>query len=195
MKNLYKNSTASRISVQTLCMTGLFTSIMVIMAPISIPLPLGVPMTLQTFTITFAAIVLGAKYGCFSTLIYLLLGMIGLPVFSNFTGGISCLLGPTGGFLMSFPIMAYLIGLGADLRHLFKGALPFFVILGTAVNYLIGTAVFCALTGSQVAVGISACVIPFIPTAVIKAVLAVVLGLSIRKRIPAILLINKHSND
>lgn len=174
----------SKLSIQELCMTGVLTAVIVIMAQISIPMPLGVPMTMQTFAITLAAVVLGAKLGGLATLVYILLGAAGLPVFAGFSGGFSHFVGPTGGFLISFPIMAFIIGLGIDYRHKFKGAFVTFLILGTIINYVIGVVMFCALTGSTVAVGLSACVLPFIPTAILKAILASVLGFAIRKRLP-----------
>lgn len=185
MEHTHMQPTATpRISVQNLCMTGVLTAVTIILAQISIPMPLGVPMTMQTFAITLAAMVLGSKYGALSSLVYLLLGMVGLPVFSNFTGGISRLVGPTGGFLISFPLMAFLIGLGIEYRRKFRGALVLFVILGTVVNYLFGLAMYCLLTANSFAAGFTACVAPFIPTAIIKAVLAVILGLAIRRRLP-----------
>ena len=94
-----------------LCMIGVVTAVIVIMAQISIPMPLGVPMTMQTFAITLAGIILGSKKGAVASLIYVLLGAVGVPVFANFSGGYQLLVGPTGGFIISFPIMAFIIGL------------------------------------------------------------------------------------
>ena len=93
-------------TIQELCIIGLTTALICVIAPFSFPMPLGVPMTLQSFIIALMAIILGSKRGATATLIYILLGAFGLPVFSNFTGGWQCLIGPTGGFILSFPIMA-----------------------------------------------------------------------------------------
>ena len=95
-----------------LCMIGVVTAVIVIMAQISIPMPLGVPMTMQTFAITLAGIILGSKKGAVASLIYVLLGAVGVPVFANFSGGYQLLVGPTGGFIISFPIMAFIIAFG-----------------------------------------------------------------------------------
>ena len=108
------------------------------------------------------------------------------PVLANFSGGIDKFVGPTGGFLISFPIMAYIIGLGVEHRDAFKGAFPVAVVVGTVVNYIVGVILFVIVAHSTVSVAVSACVLPFIPTAIIKAVLACVLGLNIRKRIPGV---------
>ena len=67
---------------------GIFATITAILAQISIPLPGGVPLTLQTFAVSLAGILLGSKKGFISILVYVLMGAIGLPVFSGFSGGI-----------------------------------------------------------------------------------------------------------
>ena len=177
-----KNTQSSKFSVRDICYTGLFAAVIAVMAQISIPMPLGVPMTMQTFAITLAAVVLGSKLSAMASLVYLILGAVGVPVLASFSGGIDKFVGPTGGFLISFPLMAYIIGLG----NAFKGAFPLAVVVGTVVNYIVGVILFVIVAHSTVAVAISACVLPFIPTAIIKAVLACAIGLNIRKRIPGL---------
>ena len=177
------SASKSRFSVRDICYAGLFAAVIAVMAQISIPMPLGVPMTMQTFAITLAAVVLGSKL---SSLVYLALGAVGVPVLANFSGGFDKFVGPTGGFLISFPLMAYIIGLGVEHRNAFKGAFVTAVVVGTLVNYVVGVALFVVGAHSTIAVGISACVLPFIPTAIIKAVLACAIGLNLRKRIPGL---------
>ena len=162
-------------TIQELCIIGLTTALICVIAPFSLPMPLGVPMTLQSFIITLMAIVLGAKRGATAALIYILLGAFGLPVFSNFTGGWQCLIGPTGGFILSFPIMAYVIGLGSSL---WLG-----ILAGTVINFAFGIAMFCLVTESSFTVGFATCVLPFIPLTIIKWILAYIIGINIRKRI------------
>lgn len=176
----------SKLSVQDICSIAIMTAIMAVMAQISIPMPLGVPMTMQTFAVTLAGVILGSKKGGLSILIYVLLGAVGVPVFAGLSGGLQNLAGPTGGFIISFPIMAYLIGKGMELRKK-KGMFVLFLILGTAANYVIGVIMFCLMMQASVWTGISACVLPFIPTAIIKAVVASVLGLQIHERVGAAL--------
>ena len=158
-------ATKSKFSVRDICYAGLFAAVIAVMAQLSIPMPLGVPMTMQTFAITLA---------------------VGVPVLANFSGGFDKFVGPTGGFLISFPLMAYIIGLGVEHRDAFKGAFVTAVIVGTVVNYVVGVAMFVVVAHSTIAVGITACVLPFIPTAIIKAVLACAIGLNLRKRIPGL---------
>ena len=165
----------AHFNIQELCIIGLSTAVICVIAPFSLPMPLGVPMTLQSFIITLMAIVLGAKRGATAALIYILLGAFGLPVFSNFTGGWQCLIGPTGGFILSFPIMAYVIGLGSSL---WLG-----ILAGTVINFAFGIAMFCLVTESSFTVGFTTCVLPFIPLTIIKWILAYIIGINIRKRI------------
>ena len=167
-------------------MIAIMAAITAVMAQISIPMPLGVPMTMQTFAVTLAAVLLGSKRGGMAMLVYVLLGAIGVPVFAGFSGGIQNLVGPTGGFIISFPIMAYIIGLGVEM-HKKKGMFTLMLILGTIANYVIGVIMFVVVMDSSVMTALSACVIPFIPTAIIKAVVASVLGLQMRKRLTNVL--------
>ena len=169
----------SKMSVRDICYAGLFAAVIAVMAQISIPMPMGVPMTMQTFAITLAAVVLGSKLSTISSLIYIIMGAVGLPVLANFSGGFD-----TGGFLLSFPLMAFIIGWGAEHRKDFKGAYVIALVVGTVVNYVVGVALFCAVAKASVATGITACVLPFIPTAIIKAILASVIGFAIKARVP-----------
>lgn len=173
----------SKLTLPDLTAIALCTAVTAIMAQISIPMPMGVPMTMQTFAITLTAIILGAKKGALSALIYVLLGIIGVPVLANFTGGFQALAGPTSGFLCSFPLMAFLIGFGAEQYRSSKAVFLFCLVLGTVLNYVFGVLFFCLITHSSVTAGITACVVPFIPTAILKAVLASVIGLKVKERL------------
>ena len=164
-------------------MIGLTTSLICVIAPIPILLPTGVPTTLQTFIITLTAIILGAKPAFTATLIYVLLGAFGLPVFSNFTGGWQSITGPTGGFILSFPIMAYIIGLASDLCAKNKWTVVIEITAATLLNFVCGIVQFCIVTKSSLTVGFTTCVLPFIPLAILKAFLAYIIGKKIKQRI------------
>jgi biotin transport system substrate-specific component len=150
------------------------------MAQISIPMPLGVPMTMQTFAVSLAGLLLGSKKGFLSSLVYVLLGAVGVPVFAHFSGGLGIVIGPTGGFLLSFPIMAWITGFGAEKGNWMAVALS--LLLATIVNYICGMLFFVIITGSSLGVAFTACVLPFIPTTIIKLVAAGVLAVKIRER-------------
>ena len=169
----------SSLSVTDLCYIALFTALIAVLAQISIPLPGGVPLTLQTLAVPLAGIVLGPKRGTISTLLYVLLGAIGIPVFANFTGGLGIVLGVTGGFIISFPIMALFAGF-ASTKGVKNPALWMWLILGALVNYAVGTVWCMFAAGLDLAGALAACVIPFIPTAILKIILAGFLGMMLR---------------
>ncbi len=173
------------IHIRNLCMIGLFTAVISIMAQIVIPMPFGVPFTMQTFAITLAGIILGSKNGAVASIIYVMLGAVGLPVFANFTGGWQSIVGPTGGFLLSFPIMAYIIGLGTEHRSKWKGFSIIALAFATLLNLVCGTFMFCHLTQTNFLAGFATCALPHIPGTILKAVLAHLLGFNIRRRLQA----------
>ncbi|MEM1485887.1 biotin transporter BioY [Oscillospiraceae bacterium PP1C4] len=168
-----------RISTRDLCLIGLFTAIICVLGQISIPMPYGVPMTMQTFVIPLAGVILGHKKGTFSVLIYVLLGAIGVPVFAGFKCGIGIVFGPTGGFILSFPLMALLAGIGAQKNNkiwLWSG-----LAFGSIVNFLCGMIMFSLNTGKSFTTAFVACVLPFIPTAIIKIILVGVIGVQCKR--------------
>ena len=85
-------------SVKTMTMCAIMAALMCILGPMSIPIG-AVPISFTNLVIYLTVYLLGAKKGCISYLIYMLLGVVGLPVFSGYTGGIAKLAGPTGGYL------------------------------------------------------------------------------------------------
>lgn len=98
----------------------------------------GVPITLQTFFAILAGLVLGSRLGAFSMFAYMALGLVGVPVFAKFGGGFSSLINPTFGFIVSFILVAYVVGLIREKN----GSLASYVIaalVGFVLNYVIGT--------------------------------------------------------
>lgn len=178
------NQSKQTFTIYDMCTIAIFTAIISILAQITIPMPSGVPFTLQTFAITLTAVVLGAKKSTIAVLIYLLIGAVGVPVFTNFRGGFQAFVSPTGGFLLSFPIMAFLIGFGAK-RQEKKWIYPLTLILGTILNYIVGIAIYCLVTNGTIAAALAACVLPFIPSTIITSILASILGFKIKKRLLA----------
>ena len=96
-----------------MCHISIFAAIIAVCAQVSLPMPYGVPLTLQTFAIQLAGVVLGPKKGALAALVYITLGAVGVPVFAGFTGGMGIVLGVTGGFILSFPLLALLAGIGS----------------------------------------------------------------------------------
>lgn len=118
---------------------ALFAALMAIGANIASYLIIGgVPITLQTFFAILAGILLGSRKGAISMIVYALIGLAGVPVFAKFSGGMDTIISPTFGFILSFILVAYVVGLIVEKLPSKKG----FVIaalVGMAVNYLFGT--------------------------------------------------------
>src|SRR5665648_1178307 len=124
----------------TTTVIGLFTAITCILGPLSIIIPISpVPITFTNLAIYFTVIILGWKKGTMSYLVYLLIGFVGVPVFSGFTAGPAKLLGPTGGYLIGFIFLALIAGYFVDQ---FPGKIYMYVlgmVIGTLVTYALGT--------------------------------------------------------
>ena len=168
------------MKTRDLSICALFAAMTAVLAQISIPFPGGVPLTLQLLSISLSGVVLGSKKGFISIVVYIILGAIGLPVFAGFSGGFQNIIGPTGGFLISFPIVAFIVGLVSEKTdNMYLIFLS--TVLGLAINYSIGTLVFASVTGSSIVVSLTACVIPFIFTDLVKGILATVIGVKLKQ--------------
>lgn len=160
-----------------LTLIGLMTAVICVLGPLSIPLPFSpVPLSLTNFVIFITIYILGMKNGTFSLIIYLLLGAIGLPVFSAFSGGLGKLAGPTGGYLIGFLFLAVIQGYAMYRFPKNTFAAVTGMILGMAVCYTFGTiwlAYQMELTfGAALAMG----VLPYLVGDGIKIALAAFIG-------------------
>lgn len=172
------------ITTQNLVLTGMFAGILAVISQISIPLPTGVPITVQLFGIALVGTVLGWKLGCMATLVYIILGSIGLPIFANFQGGIQCLVGMTGGYILAWPVMAVLSGIRIQHPNPFvvRAASFILAVTGLMVVELAGGFQWSLLTSEMSFGAIMAySFVAFIPKDIIITVLAVIVGNQIRK--------------
>ena len=162
---------------------ALLAAVMCILAPISIPIG-PVPITLGVFAVMLTGTILDWKEAGAAVLVYLLLGVIGLPVFSSGKSGPAVLVGPTGGYLWTFLIMAVIIALfsGKDRGSRVKETV--FAVIGCVIALLIcyffGTLWYSILSGTPFFVSFSACVVPFLPCDVVKILLAALLASRLR---------------
>jgi|SRR5699024_4734759 len=98
----------------------------------------GVPITLQTFFAVLSGLVLGSRLGAFSMFVYMMLGLVGAPVFAQFKGGPMTIITPTFGFILSFILIAYIAGKIVE-RNQSMVSYVSASLIATALNYLIGT--------------------------------------------------------
>lgn len=188
----------STISVSDMTLTALMTAILCILCPFSVPIG-PIPVTLGVFVVYLAAYTLGPWRAALASALYLLLGAIGLPVFSGYAGGIGKLLGPTGGYLVGYLPLALIAGffilraeritelsgekssqtaLIAGISLQLAG-----LILGLFVCYLLGTVWFTmykSADGMTFAQALGICVVPFLPFDAGKIVVALLAGNAIR---------------
>lgn len=137
----------------------------------SIAIPIGpVPITLQMLGIMTVASVLGAKKGGLAVVVYLLLGLIGLPVLSG-SGGLAPFVGPTVGYLIAFPIAAFLIGWLSERHRTFPALVAYNILIGLGFVYVVGSLGLQAVFGLTFIDALKVN-IPFILGDLIKAVLA-----------------------
>ncbi len=132
-----------RFATSDMVMVGLFTAILSVLSVLQIPTPSGVPFTLQTFVVALAGYVLGAKRGAVTILLYIILGGLGVPVFSGMRGGFGVILGPTGGFMIGF--LGLVSFCGAALRIRFQAARIGIGMAGLAVCHICGAFWFAFL--------------------------------------------------
>lgn len=168
----------NKIRTRGLTLTAVFAALLCVISPFAVPVgPISV--TLATFGVYLSGAVLGAKRGTAAVAVYLMLGFIGLPVFSGFAGGFQRLFSATGGYLVGYIPCALAVGVFAD-KIKKSWSLPVGMAAGTAVLYLLGTAWYCVLTGSKPIPALSLCVLPFLPGDGIKIACASVLGMKLR---------------
>ena len=146
-----------------------------------ISIPTAVPFTLQTFAVFFVLLALGGERGTLATLVYVLLGAVGVPVFAGFSGGIGVLLGNTGGYIIGFLLtgLIYILFTKFFKKNIVMKVIA--LVLGLAVCYAFGTAWFMHVyMKSSGEVGLLTvlgwCVFPFIIPDLIKLALAVVIS-------------------
>ena len=94
-----ENEFSNRISVKNIVLAGMFAAFLAVMSQVSLPMPTGVPITVQVFAVALVGVILGWKRGVLAVLVYILIGAVGVPVFANFKGGLSILTGLTGGYI------------------------------------------------------------------------------------------------
>lgn len=180
-----------RIPTKKLVLTAMFTAIICVMSQIVIPTQ-PIPFTLSLLAIFLTGALLEPKYAFLASLAYLLLGAFGLPVFAGLKGGIHVLTGMTGGYIVAYPIMAFITSISYHISSKIKATplvknissitIPTLgMVFSLFLCYLIGTLWFSYVSESTFAYALSVCVVPFVAFDLIKIVLAIVLATVLRR--------------
>ena len=169
----------NKSAVYKLTSCALMAALMCGLCPLSVPIG-PVPVSLSVLVILLATYILSTQGGFISYAVYLLLGAVGMPVFSGYQGGLAKLVGPTGGYLIGFLPMVLVVGW---FIKKFRGNMVMTIlgmIVGVAVAYFFGTVWFVLMMKCTVSYALSVCVFPFIPFDIAKILIAVFLGRAVK---------------
>lgn len=174
-----------KIKAYDIVIIALMSALIAVCSFVAIPVG-ALPVTLQTFAVFVCVGILGKKRGTASVLIYVLLGIVGIPVFSGFQGGLSVLMGATGGYIVGFLPAVFFSGL---IMEKMRRKIPFMIasfLVGMVICYICGILwyIFVFSGGkSDFASAFALCVLPYIIPDIIKITLAAVVSGAVRKRI------------
>ena len=184
MSQSYAKSPAAerKFTTREMVLVGMFAAVLAVISQISLPMPTGVPITIQVFGVALVGAVLGSRLGTTATLVYVLLGAI----FANFSGGISSIVGVTGGYIWAWPIMTWLCGIRPKTENKTKNlAISIgFALIGLLIVETIGGLQWHFVGGSMSIPAIAVySLTAFIPKDIVITVLAVLIAIPIRKGI------------
>ena len=166
--------------MRELVLIALFAAVITISAWIAVPA--AIPFTMQIFAVFLTAALLGAKCGTAAVAVYILLGCVGLPVFSGFMGGVGVLFSAKGGYITGFIPAALCCAL---LKKRLRGVVGAFLsmLAGLAICYAFGSLWYCAAQGVTLSAALITCVLPFAAFDLAKIALAAILSQSLGKHI------------
>lgn len=170
-----------KLKTRTLVYIGMFAAVLAVLSQIAIPMPTGMPLTLQTFAVALTGAVLGWRLSLASTAVWVLLGAVGVPVFANFSGGFRVLVGYTGGFIWGFFFMAALCGVGSAMKNKPFGLELGF--LGLLICHILGSLQYALIANVGFWQSVLLVSVPYLIKDVISVVLAFSVGTMVRVRL------------
>ena len=177
-----------KITAKAIAFTALLSAIICALSPWTIPVGI-IPISLASFGVYLASGVIDFRYGSPATFAYVLIGGIGLPVFSGGKGGFGVIAGPTGGYIIGYIFLALIAGLIIDLfgKSTRIWVYPLAFIAGTAVLYALGTGWYIVSTGADIVTALGVCVLPFLIGDSIKITVATVVAFPVRRAVSGML--------
>ncbi len=184
--NLIIGTCMSRKITKAIVFTALFAALIAACAFISIPVPgTPIPIVLQNMMVVLSGMLLGPILGTASTLLFIIAGILGLPVFSGGTGGFAKIMGPTGGFIIGYAIASLVAGLILGRprldgkKHIARIIIA--AVCGFVVMYIPGVLHFMNSLDKTFSETMALCVIPYIPGDLIKMVLCILISIPVRR--------------
>lgn len=176
------------MNTKKLVLISLFASLIAVLSQMSIPMPSGVPLTLQTFAVTLTGVVLGYKIAPIAVLVYIALGAASVPVFSNFKGGLQVLFGSTGGFIFGFVFFSLFCGIRLKEKKITEILL---CCSGLLICHILGTLQFSILSNISFVKCLSIVSLPFIPKDILSVISGYLIGIKIKSKLQKTIDISK----
>ena len=175
--------------------SALLLSLIILGAYVKIPMPWGVPLTLQPLALMLIGLTLPVRHALLTVGSYLLAGFVGLPVFAGGAGGAAYFAGPTGGFLIGFLLMplATKIVTGGNSNECGPLRLVLACLFGLVPLFACGATWFAYQNGLTFSKTLSVVILPFIPGDLVKAGVATALYLKVKERVPVFAMQPEHS--
>ncbi len=170
------------MNIKKIVLVAILAATICVFAPLSVPAG-AIPISLSTFAIYLVSCSVPPEYSVPAVAVYILIGAVGLPVFSSFTGGLQCITGYTGGYIIGYIPCAFIIGFLTDKFQNNKLIFPLSMAIGTAICYLFGTLwyMYRAETGFFEAAAI--CILPFLIGDILKITVASIIGITLNQRL------------
>lgn len=177
-----KNQRRERSTSKQMALVGVMTAVTCVLGPFTIPLPFSpVPISFVHLAIYLAVYVLGARLGSVSCLLYILLGALGLPVLSGFSGGFGKVAGPTGGYLLAYPVLAFVSGYLIERFPRRRSIHVLGMLLGLLICYGFGTFWLAHQLHVSFRAALAVGVLPYLIGDAVKIAAALSLGPRLRK--------------
>lgn len=177
-----------RVTVQ-MCEVAVCAALLCVLSPLSIPTPLNIGFTLQVLIVLLTALVLRPLQALAAQVIYTLLGVVGLPVFSGYQSGFGVITGPTGGFIIGFILASFLVSLlkgSADSKWALVRYIVVAIVIGIPCMYLPGIIGFMLVTSRDFGAAFMVVAATFIPVDLVKCVAAALFALPVNKALKKI---------
>ena len=171
-----------KLTTYQMAVTAVMAAVLCVLGPLTVPIG-AVPISLANFVICLTAWLLGPKFGTLSVVLYLVLGAIGIPVFSGYGAGLAKLAGPTGGYLVGYLLLAFIGGMFIEKSKGNPVISAVGLVLGDAACYVLGTAWFVFQMQCELGYALTVCVYPFIALDLGKIVVSCIVGALLRKRL------------
>ena len=176
------SDTRKKMNIKDMVLVGVFAAVMAVLSQVALPMPGGVPITIQIFTVALIGSVLGYKHGPLTLVIYILIGAVGAPVFSSMRGGLGVIMGTAGGYIVTWPVMAAFCGIRPDTgREKLDYVLSVILgIIGLLIVEAAGAFWWARLTEGNWGVIMIYSFTAFIPKDMVLTVLGLIVGKKVR---------------